>query len=481
MSREDLYSRRKLIGTGAAGIATGLAGCADLLDDNSEENEQGSDLGQDSDNDHNSENGEEYSLGFSASSIDLSSLDLEQPFEEDQVAGEYASELSYTLEPGSEGIEPDELYLEINGEETEYTEELSEDVLPELETELTLYAEVDGETLQDTLTVQKELPDTFIYDSEDETPYNFNTIENLDEYHIEEREKYHEHQLEYADTAYNQKSIPERTREENRIDFDLEITPDQIGLEYSHGEDTWNTDQYESLDWPEDRIDMLNDGLVAWRQAYRATGQGSPSTNAEEMAHIQAELVKQHHEVELEEELIPFNASNSGHGMSYHYLPETDEVITSDPAGWVGPARIQASTSRFSPIVDYHTGEPDPEQGIQTYRRKKGLGVAAYVGAARIGTDSESIQGISINDSTVLEGMDAIQNDRYGQDGHYERAKQLYTAAHYYGPQGHRSFLYKNSEENRDHVVLSISQELADRYNEQTEGVSWSDIEQAAL
>ncbi|RQG92443.1 hypothetical protein EA473_16865 [Natrarchaeobius chitinivorans] len=77
--------------------------------------------------------------------------------------------------------------------------------------------------------------------------------------------------------------------------------------------------------------------------------------------------------------------------------------------------------------------------------------------------------------------MDAIQNDRYGQDGHYERAKQLYTAAHYYGPQGHRSFLYKNSEENRDHVVLSISQELADRYNEQTEGVSWSDIEQAAL
>jgi len=464
--RRDGPQRRDLVKGFAAVSLVGVAGCVESLS-------SGRDDPSTDDGEPSTESDSEYTMEFTATDISLRTLEFEQPFSEDEILDEYYSELSYRLQRNGDEVEPDALRLEVDGEETEFASELPESRIPTVEAELTLIAEVDGEEVTAETSLTKQLPATFIYDADDETPYQFNTINDLKEYHREKRENYHQHQLERAETG----DLTEQTTEKDEINFSTEGDgdPSSIGMEYSHGNKKWSTEHFESLEWPENKEEMLNDGLIAWILSYSSS---APSTNADEMSHNQAQLIKKHHGVELEDEIVPFNASNHGHGMSYHYFPETDEILASDPVGTVTRPETQPDSygDRFSPITDYHKGEPEEEYELGTYSRKKSLGIGAYVGAAMI----EQKAGVALQDSTILEGMEAIRNDSYGQDGHYERSKKLLAADHYYGSHNNQYRILSYKDQERDHIVISTDEELHEKYGEQPEEPTWQDIEQAA-
>lgn len=469
-SNEALLDRRRFL-KGAAALGTAsLAGCAGnepIRPGNSTEN--GTETPE-----------PEYELNYSITEeIDLSDLPIEELGSFDEIREEDYLELEATVYEVLGGerteVEPDHLELTFENEHGNSNVELG----PELdnaykiacteahdgENTVTLQSEINGETLEDTATVEKILPGTFIADFENQTPYSFNTIPDWEDYFWTQREEYHQHVLEHAETD----NIVERTQEQNEINFSRHGGGvDEISLEYSHGEDVWITSEFQDFDPEEDREEMLNDGMIAWLLDYPTS---APSTNANEMAHVQAELIMTHHDLSLRE-IVPFWVENYGHGTGNHYFPEDDTIITTDVLGYVDNPGNQpyAHRDEFATIPDYHTGRLDDYQ--ITYSRKKNLGIRAYAGPATIPTES----GVHIQDSTIEEGMNDMAAGSF--EDQYLRAMKLTTAASYYGDQDYRAFSFKDGD--RDHIILSTSDELVEKYREQVEEATWSDIEQTA-
>jgi len=156
--------RRFLTALGATSIV-GIAGCTDSLgsdDEDSESDETGADGDGDDDGETATERGPEYTVEFSATDIDLTDLGIEEAGELDAVTDDHYAELEFVLEVDGEEVEPDAVALEIDGEQSEYTGRLAESRLPEKTTDLTLYVEVDGEELEESASVEKHLPETYV-------------------------------------------------------------------------------------------------------------------------------------------------------------------------------------------------------------------------------------------------------------------------------------------------------------------------------
>ena len=156
--------RRFLVALGATSIV-GIAGCTDSLgsdDEDSESDETGADGDGDDDGETATERGPEYTVEFSATDIDLTDLGIEEAGELDAVTDDHYAELEFVLEVDGEEVEPDAVALEIDGEQSEYADRLAESRLPEITTDLTLHVEVDGEELEESASVEKHLPETYV-------------------------------------------------------------------------------------------------------------------------------------------------------------------------------------------------------------------------------------------------------------------------------------------------------------------------------
>jgi hypothetical protein len=185
----DLNRRDFMKAAGTAGIA-GLAGCNSLGEENTDTDDRETDTSTDTATDTPQD--PTYDIRVSALEYDLTNLATSETNQHDQayVEDNYSAELGVTvLENGEEtGLEElGDVHLENEeGEEVETTEEgyVPEYAVSDGE-ELTVRAEIDGETKEETVTVSKELPSEFyadakiqedgevLYDTDWSTPYSF--------------------------------------------------------------------------------------------------------------------------------------------------------------------------------------------------------------------------------------------------------------------------------------------------------------------
>jgi hypothetical protein len=185
----DLNRRDFMKAAGTAGIA-GLAGCNSLGEENTDTEDRETDTSTDTATDTPQD--PTYDIRVSALEYDLTNLATSETNQHDQayVEDNYSAELGVTvLENGEEtGLEElGDVHLENEeGEEVETTEEgyVPEYAVSDGE-ELTVRAEIDGETKEETVTVSKELPSEFyadakiqedgevLYDTDWSTPYSF--------------------------------------------------------------------------------------------------------------------------------------------------------------------------------------------------------------------------------------------------------------------------------------------------------------------
>ena len=186
MSGRELNRRSFLKTTGAIAGAAGLAGCNSLNGDNSDGSE--TDTATDTDTSHDPT----YDLRTSALEYDLTDIATEETNTHDQayVQENYSTQLGITVLENGEQVSLEELTnVHLEDEEGEQVETTEEGYVPEYAVEdgqeLTVTAEVNGETLQDTITVTKELPSEFyadariqedgevLYNTDWSTPYSF--------------------------------------------------------------------------------------------------------------------------------------------------------------------------------------------------------------------------------------------------------------------------------------------------------------------
>jgi hypothetical protein len=204
------------VGTAGTAGMTGLAGCNSINQDGeSDPAETNTDEASETESDPN------YSLQTSALEYDLTSLATSEANTHDQayVENNYSAELGVTvLENGEElGLEKlGEVHLE--DEEGERVETTDDGYVPEYAVEdgqeLTVRAEIDGETKEETITVNKELPSEFyadariqeggevLYDTDWSTPYSFDN-------HIVDRQAFLDQRAERRDELADDEIITE--------------------------------------------------------------------------------------------------------------------------------------------------------------------------------------------------------------------------------------------------------------------------------
>jgi len=240
MSRQDRYSRRKLLGaTGTAAMALS-AGCLEGL------SSEGNGSGTQSD----------YRLEVSSSDIDLTDLKTSEMegYSQEDVKNEYSSELEIEIyEAGHEtDLGPDSLddfYVELDYKEDieqfeEYVDEVTDDSIKVSLSELPeflvkdgetvkVYAEQDGQKLEAETTVEKVLPDLEetgyileghlwkagekIYETPHQDSFQFNTI------HID-YEEYQEKRIETIEEFVRPDRYQEAVEEamERKRDHEIE-------------------------------------------------------------------------------------------------------------------------------------------------------------------------------------------------------------------------------------------------------------------
>lgn len=227
MAENSSKTRRNFLKTtaGAAGIA-GLAGCNTNGEDDDPD-------GTDTDDSSTTESDPTYSLQTSALEYDLTDLATSEAdtHDQDYVEDNYSAELGLTvLNNGEEADLEDLSEVHLEDEEGEEVETTEEGYVPEYAVEdgqeLTVRAEVEGETLEETVTVNKELPDEFyadariqegsetLYNTDWSTPYSFDN-------HIVDRQAFLDQRAERRNELADDEVITEddlRTFEEN-IEF----------------------------------------------------------------------------------------------------------------------------------------------------------------------------------------------------------------------------------------------------------------------
>ena len=222
---QDLYSRRTLLSAGATGTVAGLAGCADLLEDESstdrDTSETNGDDGNGTDDDYeqdNGENGPEYELEVSAEDVDLSDLKNWEHTSDEIRSSDYA-ELEVTLYEDDEPVEPDQLeisstdQLEYDLEDSLYQIKCTE--LEQGRNQLEIQAEYNGEEITDTVNVEKTTPDQYLLQGSIEfenketiqvipssTPYKFDK-------HTTDYEEFSETRLEAVETTSLNEAVDE--------------------------------------------------------------------------------------------------------------------------------------------------------------------------------------------------------------------------------------------------------------------------------
>jgi hypothetical protein len=185
----DLNRRDFMKTAGAAGIA-GLAGCNSLGEENKDTENSETDTSTDTATDTPQD--PTYDIRVSALEYDLTDLSASETNQHDQayVEDNYSAELGVTVLNNGEEADLEELgEVHLENEEGEAVETTEEGYVPEYAVEdgqeLTVRAEVEGETLEETVTVNKELPSEFyadariqengevVYETDWDTPYSF--------------------------------------------------------------------------------------------------------------------------------------------------------------------------------------------------------------------------------------------------------------------------------------------------------------------
>ena len=227
MSQHDLSRRDFIKGTaGAAGI-TGLAGCnTDGGDDDPDGTDTDGSTGTDTSQDPT------YSLQTSALEYDLTDLATSEADTHDEayVENNYSAELGVTVLENGEEADLEELGdVHLENEEGEQVETTEEGYVPEYAVEdgqeLTVRAEINGETVEETITVTKELPNGFyadariqedgevLYDTDWTTPYSFDN-------HIVDRQAFLDQRSEKREQLSAENIISES--DEERFDEEIE-------------------------------------------------------------------------------------------------------------------------------------------------------------------------------------------------------------------------------------------------------------------
>ena len=228
MAKNSRKTRRDFLKAtaGAAGI-TGLAGCnTDGEGENSDGTDTDGTTGTDTSQDPT------YSLQTSALKYDLTDLATSEADTHDQtyVENNYSAELGVTVLENGEEADLEELGdVHLEDEEGERVETTEDGYIPEYAVEdgqeLTVRAEINGETVEETIRVNKELPSGFyadariqedgevLYDTDWITPYSFDN-------HIVDRKAFldqrAERRNELADDQIFTESDLEQFREGNQ-------------------------------------------------------------------------------------------------------------------------------------------------------------------------------------------------------------------------------------------------------------------------
>ncbi len=400
----DMTRRNFLKGTGAAAAtATSLSGCLDQNSGNKEENYE--------DNNTDRDTGPSYELKLSVNGeVDLSELPTSELGSLDEIRSEDYVELEYRLleenENGREKVDPDHIKLMLEGENGEENNiELGPEVdnayqiacydLLEGENDVTLEAEIDGETVEASDTTEKKTPETYRAEVQIDgenldsytTPYQFDTI-NVD---TEEYQRLRQETI--NQDAWNGRVV-EPTLENERHNFNPGL--DVSFLQYTHGENEWITENFQNH---EDLRKIIQDAGTAWMKKYDKEIGGPPSGDMINNAATTIQLVDRHHnqipegenryEHEREIDLEGGHFSTVGHGQALFYERNTQQWLNFDPQGAVVTKPAEApdidDEDRFYAPIEYMIGKPENHNGVRGYDRKKEEGLRSIAVTTQLG------------------------------------------------------------------------------------------------
>ena len=229
MTDQSRCTRRNLLTASsvAAGALT-LAGCTEMLDDDSDPGPE-SPSGSREEDDEDGDSSSDYELALSTNDVDLTDLDTLNLGDREEIREEDYFELTYELKKDGEPVHPEEVSLEIDkyGDHKEPEAEYSDGKITLPCTEVSegsnsfiLEAEIDGETVKTEQIGRKTVPDKYLIEgfvdgeriTSHRTPYNFDTQKIDREEFKQKRRETVEEISDYSDKPEDMTEVVDKDR-----------------------------------------------------------------------------------------------------------------------------------------------------------------------------------------------------------------------------------------------------------------------------